>query len=99
MLYCSTEGKILPPQPFPDRIMVVHYALVFQKLRHLLDARIDAAHVEYTELMRELDDVDFNDIDSRISAAKSGGFPPEPKWKSDSKTVEQVPEAKGNFTW
>ncbi len=78
-----------------------HYATVWKKLDELRLARIDAAVVEYTELLMNIDDVDFNDIDRRIAEAKQGGFPPLPKWRSkgDAKTVEDVPEAKGNFTW
>lgn len=76
-----------------------HYDLVYKKLRELMDARIDAATVEYAELLMTIDDVDFADIERRISEARQGGFPPQPKWRSDMKTVSEVPAAKGNFTW
>lgn len=76
-----------------------HYQMVWRKLNQLRDARIDAAVVEYTELITDIDNIDFNDLDRRIAEAKAGGFPPEPKWRKNYRTVEDVPEAKGKFTW
>ena len=64
-----------------------------------MDARIDAATVEYAEILLNIDNVNFNDIDQRISEAKRDGFPPEPRWRQDAKTVNDIPEAKGNFRW
>lgn len=80
--------------------------MVWRKLNELRLARIEAAVVEYAELGTNLDNVDFNDIDRRISEAKQGGFPPLPQWRKthstdwkSKPTVEDVPEAKGSFTW
>lgn len=74
-----------------------------------MDARIDAATVEYTEILMNIENIDFREIEKRIADAKRGGFPPTPKWRegyrnppedlSMKSTVADVPEARGNFTW
>lgn len=69
--------------------------LVEKKAQQLLDARIEAAVVEYAEIC--MNPVDFRDIEARIADAKKGGFPPPPRWRQDAVTVEAVPEAQGNF--
>ena len=76
-----------------------HYKLAQKRIRELMDARIDAATVEYTELLVNIDSVEFADIERRISEARQGGFPPPPKWRTDAKTVVDVEEARGSFTW
>ena len=74
-------------------------SLVTKRANELRDARIDAAIVEYTEILMNWESVDFRDLEARISDAKQGGFPPEPRWHANMKTVENVPEAKGDFKW
>jgi hypothetical protein len=60
-----------------------HLELVRKKANQLRDARIDAAIVEYAEILMDWEHVDFNDIDTRISEAKAGGFPPVPRWREE----------------
>lgn len=58
-----------------------HYELARKKARELNDARIEAATCEYAELLFDIDNFDFNDVDRRIAEAKQGGLPPRPKWQ------------------
>ncbi len=66
-----------------------HYGTAWKKLDELRLARIDAAVVEYTEFLMDLDNIDFNEIDRRIADAKRGGFPPVPKWQEKLREERQ----------
>lgn len=57
----------------------------YERARKLADelrlARIDAAVVEYAELLMDIDNFDFADAERRLREAKMcSGFPPTPKW-------------------
>jgi hypothetical protein len=80
---------------------VVQLNLLLKKANELRDARIDAAIVEWTEIVNNPDEVDFNDLDRRLSEARQGGFPPEPRWRREVQHERRslAPDAKGNFTW
>lgn len=62
-------------------VVVDKLALVTELANQLRNARIDAAVVEYAEILMDPETVDPDEIRKRISQAKRSGFPPQPKWQ------------------
>lgn len=58
-----------------------HYDIARRKARELKEARIEAAVCEYAEILMDIDNFDFNEVDERIASARQGGLPPRPKWQ------------------
>lgn len=70
---------------------------VARKLIHeLCDARIEAASREFAELMLVDEVLDLDALIKEISATKAAGMWPSFKY---FRTVENQPQAKGNFQW
>lgn len=65
-------------------------------INELCDARIEAARREFAELMLVDEDIDLDAIVQEISATKAAASWPSFKY---FRTVENQPQAKGNFQW
>lgn len=65
-------------------------------INELCDARIEAARREYAELLLTDEEIDLSKLSTEIGVTKAAGTWPEFHY---FRTVEQQPQAKGNFQW